>query len=132
MTKKITTYEDLLQEQKRLNALLDAQKELIKVNFAELKAEMKPAVDVVSFLGKITTRDNKYYLLNTGAELLIDRIIKKGILSRSGWLSKLVFPFFIKNFSSHYLSKHVQDWSDMLARWIEQPSNGQAVKKEED
>ena len=42
MTKKINTYEDLLEEKERLQKLLQAQKELVRADIAELKLQLKP------------------------------------------------------------------------------------------
>ena len=96
MNKPIKTYEDLLKERHRLEVLLQSQKELIRLDIAEAKLHLQPAVKAVSFLGKIFTREKNNVLLAGGINHLIDLLFKKIVLSRSGWITRLVIPFFIK------------------------------------
>jgi hypothetical protein len=106
MSKPIKTYEDLLKERYRLELLLQAQKELIRLDVVELKQHIHPAVKAISFLGKVFTREKDNLLLAGGINHLIDLLFKKIILSKSGWLIRLVVPFFVKNYSSHFVAEH--------------------------
>ena len=106
MSKPIKTYGDLLKERHRLELLLQAQKELIRQDVVELKQHIHPAVKAISFLGKIFTREKDNLLLAGGINHLIDLLFKKIILSKSGWLTRLIVPFFVKNYSSHFVAEH--------------------------
>ena len=115
MNKRIQTYDDLVKRKKQLEVLLDAQKELIKYDFQEVKVQAKHAL---SGAGKAFTRDTSNMLLTSGANRLIDIVIKNVLLSRAGWVMRLVVPFFLKNFSSHYIADHKNQWFRKLFSWI--------------
>ena len=128
MSKQIKSYQDLLKEKEQLELLLKAQKELIVADIYDLKNEFRPAIDAVSFLGKIATRDKSDILITGAANQLIDLVFKKLILARTGWLTRLVIPFFIKNYSSHFIGDHKKEWVRKLFSWIgHKNSNGHAT-----
>jgi hypothetical protein len=129
MTNTIRSYNELLEEKQKLQSLLTAQRELIRYDIEGLKAEFKPALTAVSLLGKITTRDSRNPIFNTAANSLVDFILKKVILSRSGWLSRLAIPFFVKNLSSHIIADHKDDIIEKLFSFISN-TNGKEKKVE--
>jgi len=102
----IKTYKDLLDEKERLQSLLSVQKQVLRDDFRQIKMELEPVRNVASFAGKFLTREKDMWVLNTGANTVIDLVFKKLILSRAGWLTKTIVPFFLKNFSSHVLSEN--------------------------
>ncbi len=129
MSKQIKSYEDLLKEKQQLELLLKAQKELIVADIHDLKDELKPAINAISFLGKIATRDKSDILVGGFANQLIDLVFKKLILSRTGWLSRLVIPFFVKNYSSHFIGDHQKEWMKKLFSWVGHKNrNGQTTR----
>jgi hypothetical protein len=102
----IKTYKDLLDEKERLQSLLKVQKQVLRDDFRGIKAELEPIRNVASFAGKFLTREKDMWVLNTGANTVIDLLFKKLILSRAGWLTKTIVPFLVKNYSSHVLSEN--------------------------
>jgi hypothetical protein len=100
----IRTYNDLLTEKERLKALLQAQKAVIRQDVEEIKAELQPVKNAISVVGKFTTRDKSNPLLTSATESIIDLLVKRMLLSRTGWLTKLVVPFLMKNVSSHLVN----------------------------
>jgi hypothetical protein len=102
--KPIRTYNDLLEEKQQLEVLLKAQKELIRYDFKELKAEFQPVIKTVGLAGKMFTKDKTNALLNTGADTLIDIIVKRVLLGKAGWITRTIVPFLIKNVSSHVIA----------------------------
>ncbi len=127
MTNPIQTYDDLIKRKKQLETLLDAQKELIRVDIEEIKESLTPfrnaAANIVSFF----TRDHAAGLLGLGANSLIDVFVKKILLSRSGWITKMIIPFFVKNFSSHFIAEHKDSWLKNIKQWFS--SNGHDKEK---
>jgi hypothetical protein len=75
------------------------------------------------------TQDKTSLLLNLGSEIAIDSLITKFILSRAGWITKIVVPFFLKNFSSHYLAEQKDKWIEKLRMWIGH-KNGKEPKED--
>jgi hypothetical protein len=118
MSNIIRSYNELLIEKQKLQSLLAAQRELISYDIQDLKAEFKPALDAVSLLGKVTTRDSSNPLFNIATNSLVDLLLKKIVLSRSGWLSRLAIPFFVKNISSHFIADHKDEIMNKLHSFI--------------
>lgn len=109
MKRKIRSYSDLEKEEELLEELLQAQKQLVQLDIAQLRAQLKPATAALQFFSKITTQDKTNPLITQGANTAIDFILKKVVLARAGWLTKLLVPLAVKNYSSHYIADHKQD-----------------------
>lgn len=114
MTKRINTYNDLLEEKDRLKKLLQAQKELIKEDVNEIKEELRPVREAAGVVGKFITRDHTNPLLTMGTDAAIDLLVRKLILSRAGWFGKLVIPFLVKNFTSHVVTDNIGTIKDKI------------------
>lgn len=118
MTKTIRTYQDMMDEKQRLQGLLAAQKQLLSTDIQEIKESLKPVQSALSFVGKLVTRDSGNFILNAGANKLINMVVKNMILARAGWFAKLVVPFLVKNFSSHIISEKKGAILSKLFTWI--------------
>jgi hypothetical protein len=105
MKKKITSYQDLINEKLELQRQLEFKKNQIRQDFIALKEEVSPALKVASLVGKVTTRDTRNnVVLQTGANLAIDWATRK-IFPKAGFLVKLLAPVLLKNYASHFLKK---------------------------
>ena len=119
MTKPIDSYEDLLKEQARLQALLEAQKELVRADIYQIKAEfVTPVRSALSYIGKFATKEKGNWMLTTAADTIIDIVFKRMVLSKAGWVTKLVVPFFMKNFSSHVIADNKDKIVNKLFSWF--------------
>jgi hypothetical protein len=114
MTKRITSYNDLLEEKERLKALLQAQKELIREDVSEIKEELRPVREAAGVIGKFISRDNSNPLLTMGTNTAVDLLVRKLILSRAGWFGKLIIPFLVKNYASHFVTDNIGTIKDKL------------------
>ncbi len=102
---KITTYNDLLQEEKRLQQVLKNQEVLIREDLVNMKENLEPIKKVYDQVHKIFTRDNRVPVFNVGLELGIDMILRRFILGRAGWFAKTFVPYVIKNYASHIIGE---------------------------
>jgi len=128
MNKRIHSYNDLLKEKQQLETQLEVQKELVSQDLNQLTNDLQPALEVISFLGKITTRDKRNMLITGGVNQLIDLLLNKVILAKKGWVTRVVVPFFIKNYSSHLVAEHADEWMTKIFAWMNRKnSNGQAA-----
>jgi hypothetical protein len=114
MSKSIRSYNELIAEKQRMELLLVAQKELVRYDLQELKAELKPAISAVALLGKVTTMDSSNPLISGIANTAIDLVVKKGLLGRAGWLTRLLVPVLLKNYSSHFITSHKDELTQKL------------------
>ena len=103
---KINTYAKLLNEKQRLKLLLEVHKIVIKEDTRMIRETIKPATDVLSIIGKLTNRDRTNPLLNLGVDFGVDLIVRKLLLGRAGWVSKIIIPFIVKNFSSNIFAEN--------------------------
>ena len=105
---KISNYDDLILERKRLESELVHYKSIITSELDEIKHKVEPITDVVSFFtpSKNPPANNK--LLVAGANLGIELLVRQKLLSKAGWLTKLVLPFILKKVSSRAIEKAQQ------------------------
>lgn len=132
MSKRIQTYQDLLDEKQQMEVLLHAQKELVLADLREIKQELQPARDVLAFIGKATTRDRSNILLSLGSDKLIDFVVKKLLLAKAGWITRLVVPYLLKNYSSHVVSDNKDKIFKKVFSWLglKKNMNGKATTTE--
>jgi|SRR6476620_2400647 hypothetical protein len=131
MSKRFTSYKQLLEEKQQLEVLLQAQKQLIRYDVEEIKLKLQPVKETLEFVKKITTRDKTNLFLDLGSDIAINSLIKNFILSRAGWLTRLVIPFFLKNYSSHFIAEQKDKWIEKLKSWLGH-KNGKDEHSEEE
>ena len=102
---KINNYEDLILERKRLESDLVHYKTIITGELDEIKHKVEPITDVVSFFSPSKTAPTNNRLLQEGANLGIELLVRQKLLSKAGWLTKLVLPFILKKVSSRAIEK---------------------------
>ena len=129
MNSPIESYEQLLIRRKQLENLLKAQEELIKIDIEEIRISLAPVHNAATNLISFFTQDKAAGVLGFGANRMIDVFVRKILLSRSNWVTKLVIPFFVKNFSSHFIAEHKEQWMDNIRKWFS--SNGHHKEKSE-
>ncbi len=126
MKRRIRSYDDLEKEEELLEELLQAQKELVQLDIAALKTQLKPARAALELFSKITKPDKTNPLLTTGANTAIDIILKNFVLARAGWLTKLLVPLAVKNYSSHFIADHKGDLVSKIFSFFSGNKNGRA------
>lgn len=105
MTKKIKTYDDLLQEEARLTAQLSSYKQLIKTDIAGVKAGLNPIKKAKEKAKSLFVREGKNGpAINFALNFVLDYIIRKIMPNRTGVFTKTVIPFVIKNYVSHLIT----------------------------
>lgn len=108
MSKKLQSYDELLDERARLEELLKTQKALVVSNYTVLKDTVKPignaTGNVMSLLGKVGVKEKSSPLVNLGLDFGTEVLLKRMLLAKSGWFVRVVIPFVIRNYSSHLLA----------------------------
>jgi hypothetical protein len=122
---QIKTYDDLCEEKKRLEGLLALHKENVSANWTALKQELNPVNNVVSFFGKLVKRDKTNPLLNIGIDVAGDLVLRKFLLAKTGWATRLVVPLLLKNYSSNVIADKGKAFVQRLRNWLHRDTNGQ-------
>ncbi len=102
---KINNYEDLVLERKRLEAELVHYKSVINSEVNSIKQKFEPISDVVSFFSSSPTKSPNNKLLQVGTNIGIELLVRQKLLSKAGWLTKLVLPYILKKVSSKAIEK---------------------------
>jgi len=131
MNKAIRSYKDLLDKKQRLEVLVVEQQQVLRNDVQELKVQLEPLKRVVEFIKKITTKDKTNLLLTIVSDIAINSVVKRYILSRAGWFVRNIVPYFLKNYSSHFLSEQKDKWIEKLRSWLGH-KNGKAQKTEKE
>jgi len=118
MSKRFTSYNELLKEKQQLEVLLQAQKQVIRYDVDEIKLKLQPLKEGLEFVKKIATKDKTSLLLDLGSDIAINTLVKNFILSKAGWLTRIVVPFFLKNYSSHFIAEQKDKWLEKLRSWL--------------
>ena len=109
MNHKIRTYEDLLEEEKRLLGILKGHEALLKQDVAGVREGLKPVRNAMSFVNKMATRDHTGPMFNFGLEFGLDLVLRRFLLSRAGWFTKIAVPYVMKNYASHLITEEKRE-----------------------
>lgn len=100
---RIKNNADLEAEKLRLTALLRNHEEAIKGDVVNVREGLRPINNALNVMNKMATRDNRVPVMNFGLEMGIDLFVRRILLGRAGWFAKIVVPYLVKNYSSHFL-----------------------------
>ncbi|RPD48889.1 MULTISPECIES: hypothetical protein [Chitinophagaceae] len=109
MNNKIRTYEDLLEEQKRLMNILKGHETLLKTDVAGVRQGLKPVGTAFNFVNKMATRDHTGPMMNFGLEFGLDLLLRRFVLARAGWFTKIAIPYVVKNYASHLITEEKRE-----------------------
>jgi len=102
---RIKTYEDLLEEEQRLRQQLKIYEVQIRQDLVGMKDNIEPVRRVYNTVSKVFTRDNRVPFFNIGLEMGLDLLLRRFILRKAGWFTKIVVPYFMKNYASHIIGE---------------------------
>jgi hypothetical protein len=110
--KSINTLAELRQERKRLNlhkAFLETE---IKNDFNEIKEQLKPLQVFSKGAAKVlSSKDNS--IVGNSVGYLTKLIVKNVIMRKSGFLARLIVPYFAKNVAGNVAEENkskITDW----------------------
>lgn len=105
MTRKIKTYDELLQEEQRLTVQLRSYKGVIKEDINGIKQGLNPLKRGAAVVKNLFSREDKGPLLNFGLNFGMDVLLRKVLLGRASWIAKVVVPYLVKNYASHLITE---------------------------
>lgn len=101
----IKTYDDLLAEEKRLQALLYSHKESIKTSLIATRQSLNPFKAAVNTAKNLFSRSPSNPLMKLGVDFGVDVLFRRFVLARAGWFTKIVLPFVLKNYSTYIIKE---------------------------
>lgn len=102
----IRTYEDLEAEEKRLQALLYSHKANIEDSFSAVKDSLNPFKQAIDTVKKLLSRDKTNPMMKFGVDFGVDVLVRRLLLSKAGWVTKIIVPFVVRNYSSFFLTEY--------------------------
>lgn len=125
---RIKTYEDLLEEEQRLRQQLKIYEVQIRKDLVGMKENIEPARKAYNTISKVFTRDNRVPIFNIGLEMGLDLMLRRFILRKAGWFTKIVVPYFMKNYASHIIGEEkrkalVGKIQEMFAKFRPKPED---------
>jgi hypothetical protein len=105
----INSYDDLLVEKARLELLIQNQKNIVRHDLDELKAEfrkeIRPAIEATAFIKKVLVPETrKGIVLNLGAQMALE-LISTAMFGKSSLLVRVLVPKILKNYTTHFISR---------------------------
>jgi len=101
---KISNYNELLAERLRLEALMREHKATIATEVGVIKERLHPIFALVSFLGIFQRKPNQS-LLQFGADVGVELLLRQNVLAKSNWVTRFVLPFLAKGATAKVLEK---------------------------
>ncbi|SHH92446.1 hypothetical protein SAMN04488109_6132 [Chryseolinea serpens] len=101
---KISNYDELLAERLRLEGLLREHKATIATEVSVIKEKLHPIFSLVSFLS-VFQRKPDQSLLQFGADVGVELLLRQKLLAKSNWITRLVLPFLAKGATAKVLEK---------------------------
>lgn len=103
---KISNYEELVQERRRLEHELRKQKNILRMEVEEIKEKIQPVVKVASFLGIFKKKEKPASaLLKLGSSVGIDYLVRDKLLGRAGWITRMAASTVLKGISAFMINK---------------------------
>lgn len=109
MSKKIASYDDLVEEKARLEELLGLQKAAIKGSLGALQEEVRPVTNGLLVVTRLLTKVGKRNrptspLLNVGLDIGVDMVLRRYLLRKAGWFSRTFVPLAASTLIARFLN----------------------------
>jgi len=111
--KRINTIAELKQERIRLMQLQLNLEVEIESDFKELKHSFSPSRLVPAGISRLVTSNN-HGILNESVSMLVDLLIRRGLLRNAGFISRLVVPMLARNAAGNLIS----DNKTKIINWL--------------
>ena len=104
MRRKIKNIKDLRAEKTRLKLELSVAEEALREDLKWVREELRPVRIAGGLLNK-AFGNKQHGLIKDGVKITVDTLVKDLLLAKSGWVTRLVVPWLVKNLSSNYLAE---------------------------
>jgi thiamine phosphate synthase YjbQ (UPF0047 family) len=115
--KKIKNIDDFHAEKQRLQLEVMEAEAVLKEDLKWVKEELKPE-NVASTIFRGFLKKNIGGIFNSGTGSIIEFILRDVVLSKSGWIKRLIIPLLAKNVSSGIISENKTDILGILRNLV--------------
>lgn len=128
MKNNIETIDDLRAERARLHNQMQLSKIGMRNEISAIKEELNPARQAVGVLNDVLTSPKKG-LLSLGIGLGVDVVLRRTVLARAGWITKLVVPFLVRNVATNIVQKNGKKIVEKSLVWLKNATEKPTVKQ---
>lgn len=129
MKNNIETIDDLRAERARLHNQMQLSKIGMRNEISAIKEELNPARQAVGVLNDVLTSPKKG-LLSLGIGLGVDVVLRRTVLARAGWITKLVVPFLVRNVATNIVQKNGKTIVEKSLIWLKNATEKPTVKQQ--
>lgn len=129
MKNNIETIDDLRAERARLHNQMQLSKIGMRNEISAIKEELNPARQAVGVLNDVLTSPKKG-LLSLGIGLGVDVVLRRTVLARAGWITKLVVPFLVRNVATNIVQKNGKKIVEKSLVWLKNATEKPTVKQQ--
>lgn len=128
MKNNIETIDDLRAERARLHNQMQLSKIGMRNEISAIKEELNPARQAVGVLNDVLTSPKKG-LLSLGIGLGVDVVLRRTVLARAGWITKLVVPFLVRNVATNIVQKNGKTIVEKSLVWLKNATEKPTAKQ---
>ena len=126
---KIQNLDDVRAERARLKNQIETSRTNLRYEFGAIKKELNPINQALGVVTDAFTTPHKG-LLSMGVGFGVDTVLKKVVLARAGWITRLVVPFLVKNVTTNYISNHKKSVVEGMLGWVKKATQRESHKLE--
>jgi len=108
---------DLKAERRRLKADIAEKEQLLKADYAGFQDAIRPLQVATNVLSKFVVSKDKD-MISTGIETALSFVLRNVVLSRAGWLTKMVVPYVAKKYAANKLADNKADLVHTMRDWL--------------
>jgi hypothetical protein len=123
------TYKELLAEKARLESTLASKRILIRQDMEGLKDQFVPISHAFATIVKFFSADKKNPIVSAGVNFAGDVLLKRFLLARTGWITKLIVPYIVKNYSSHVINQNLNKNGENFLHKLGDKLKGEPIVK---
>ena len=128
MKTEFESLDDVRAERIRLKNQLALSQVKMRKDLMAIKTEINPARQVVGALGDLLTTPKKG-LFSLSVGFGVDILLKRGLLTRAGWLPRLVIPFIARNLVTNLIYKNRTFLLENALMWVKKKTENQPQPK---
>lgn len=114
----IKSMADLKRERRRLKAEIAEHELFLKEDIAAFKESLKPINAVSKFVSKFVSSGGDHTMMNRWVDTAVTFALRNVVLSRAGWITKMVVPILARKYANNKLEENKVDIVETVRGWL--------------